>query len=468
MLDSNRRGCAAITGSSTPPLPSCPSQLIPGGFLRSSKLVVLSLAAVVVLVGCSEPIRHGSSADSTSTTVSRAVSDCDSAPSIVACAPDNSMLAPYMPAKATRATGSPILIGAINQDTGAAGAFPELTEADKVAGDFINTELNGIDGHPLELITCDTAFNPDLSQRCAQEMASKKVAAVIGGIDVWGTGITTLENDGIPYVGGIPVSFEAARSKASFQFSGGLWGAVLGMGTYAIDKLDAKRITMIYGDFGPIKDAAQHGKEILEKQGAVVTLIPVAAVNADMVTALNQTAQTDPDVVIALTADSGCKPTMLTAHQIGLDVPIMYTGACAAPKIIDAVGNAAEGSIFNLEAELDPKNPDNALYQAIVKRYGAKYGYEALSAGTVSFRAVINLYTVLRDLGASKATPAAILSAFRKGSDHPSFFGHAYTCDGRQLPGYRAMCAPQQSLGVLKNGAVVPLTGWIDVGSSAG
>ena len=239
------------------------------------------------------------------------------------------------------------------------------------------------------------------------------------------------------------------------------------MGKYAIDELDAKKITMIYGDFGPIKDAAEHGKQILEKQGAKVTLVPISVVNADMVTALNQAAQTDPDAVIALTADSGCKPTMLTAQQIGLDVPILYTGACAAPKIIDAVGDAAEGSIFNLEAELDPKHPDNALYQAIVKRYGAKYGYEALGAGTVSFRAVVNLYAVLRDLGAENVTPAAILSAFRKGSDHPSFFGHAYTCDGRQLPGYRAMCAPQQSLGVLKDGAVVPLTDWIDVGSSA-
>ena len=373
------------------------------------------------------------------------------------------MLAPYLPEKATRATGSPILLGAINQDTGAAGAFPELTQADKAAVDFINTELNGIDGHPIELITCNTDFNPDLSQRCAQEMVSKHVAAVIGGIDIWGTGITTLENNGIPYVGGIPVSLEAARSVVSFQFSGGLWGAVLGMGAYAIDDLGARRITIIYADFGPITDAAVNGKRALEARGGVVTLVPVSAVNADMVTALNEAAQTHPDAVIALTADTGCKPAMLTAKQIGLDVPIMYTGACAAPKILDSVGDAAEGSIFNLEADLDPGSADNALYRAIAARYGPKYDYEAQSAGTVSFRAVINLYVVLRDLGAGNISPASILAAFRQGSDHPSFFGHPYTCDGRQLTGYAAMCAPQQTLGVLKDGAIAQLTHWIDV-----
>ncbi len=85
-------------------------------------------------------------------------------------------------------------------------------------------------------------------------MVSQQVAAVIGGIDIWGTGITTLQNNGIPYVGGIPVSFDAARSPVSFQFSGGTWGAVLGMGQYAVEELDARKIAMIYAEFGPITD----------------------------------------------------------------------------------------------------------------------------------------------------------------------------------------------------------------------
>ena len=155
-----------------------------------------------------------------------------------------------------------------------------------------------------------------------------------------------------------------------------------------------------------------------------------------------------PDAVIALTADSGCVPTMQTAQQIGLKVPIMYTGACAAPKILDAVGNAADGSIFNLEADLSPKNPDNVLYREIAKRYGPKYEYQAQSAGTVSFRAMVNLYSMLRKLGADRATPAAILAGFRAAKDTSSFFGHAYTCNGKQLTGYSAICSPQQALGV--------------------
>ena len=184
-------------------------------------------------------------------------------------------------------------------------------------------------------------------------MVTRKVTAVVGGIDVWGTGITTLRNNKIPYVGGIPVSFEAMRSPNSFQFSGGIWGAALGMGQYAVDSLGAKRIAVIYTQFPPITDAAELAKRSIEGHGASVSLVSVPPIGADMVAAMNEAASTKPDVVVALTADSGCVPAVRTARQLQLKAPIMLTGACAAQKIVDELGPAINGVIFNLEAELD-------------------------------------------------------------------------------------------------------------------
>lgn len=428
--------------------------------------LAVPLLALVLAVGaaCSEPMPKDTA---TPTTTRPGSGGCPHGAPVITCVPDGTMLAPLLPDRPTRAHGTPIRIGTINQDTGAAGAFPELTAADRTAIDFINRELNGVDGHPIELVTCDTQFSPDLSQACAQQMVAQDVLAVVGGIDVWGTGITTLENNGIPYVGGIPVSFQAARSPVSFQFSGGIWGAVLGEGEYAWRRHHARRIAIIAADFGPITDAANLGRRALERRGVSVTTVSVSPINADMVQALNTAAQSDPDAIIALTSDSGCKPTMLTARQLGLKIPILYTGACAAPKIVDSVNGAADGAIFNLEAELDPRKPDNVLYSLIAAHYGPEHGYEPLSAGTVSFRAVMNLYAVLRAIGADHLTRPAILARFRAGRDHPSFFGHPYTCDGHQLEGYLAMCSPQQTLGRLTDGAVTALTGWIDVNAFA-
>jgi branched-chain amino acid transport system substrate-binding protein len=437
---------------------------------RYAKPQALGLAIMVTLLGvaCSEKtqVAGPDDTDAATTTVAELVQDCAAVDTIVECVPAGTLISDLLPDRATKATGTPIKIGTINQDTGAAGAFPELTVADKVAFEFINTELNGLDGHPLELITCDTAFDPNKSLACAQLMVDEGVLAVIGGIDIWGDGIKVLEDNGIPYVGGIPVSFNAARSPVSFQFSGGIWGAVLGEANYAVEELGAESIAIIHAEFGPITDAAAYGKRYLDSVGVESTIITVPPIGADMVSAMNQAAESDPDAIIALTADSGCVPTMQTALQLKLDAVLLLTGACAAPKIIESAGDdAVAGRIFNLEAELDPTFPDNALYQAIGDRYGPKFDYEVQGAGTVSFRGAMNLYAVLRELGADNATPAAIIELFRAAKDRPSFFGHPYTCDGQQLEGLPALCAPQQTLGRLDDGAVTQVTDWIDVGA---
>lgn len=430
--------------------------------MRRRATIALVVAGLVAGGACTEPLPDKTAAKRPTSFPGRR---CE-AKAVVDCVPKDSTVAPYLPSSPTGATGTPIRIGTINQDTGAAGAFPELTKADQVAIDFINTELGGVDGHPLELVTCDTQFSPDLSQACAQEMVAKDVAAVVGGIDVWGTGITTLDNNGIPYVGGIPVSFEAARSGVSFQFSGGIWGAVLGEGEYAW-RHRARRVAIIAADFGPITDAAELGRKALERHDVQVDLVSIAPINADMVQALNTASQSNPDAIIALTADSGCKPTMLTARQLGLKAPILYTGSCAAPNIVDSVNGAAEGAIFNVEANLGDDDPDAVAYQAITDRYGPKHGYEALSAGTVSFRAMMNLYTILRDIGGDGVTRSRILARFRAARERPSFMGHPYTCDGRQLAGYPALCSPQQVLAELHEGALRAVTGWLDVAAFA-
>ena len=201
-----------------------------------------------------------------------------------------------------------------------------------------------------------------------------------------------------------------------------------------------------------------------------VTLVSVAPINADMVQALNAAAQSDPDAIIALTADSGCKPTMLTAQQLGLKVPIMYTGACAAPKIVDSVNGAADGAIFNLEAELDRTQPRQRPVLAR-SRPGTepKYGYEPLSAGTVSFRAAVNLYAVLRAIGADHLSRAAILARVpvRAGTIRASsaIRTPATATSSRAT---RRCARPSRASAASTAGAVVALTGWIDVGAFAG
>lgn len=428
------------------------------------RVVAASVVAVFLAGACSESEESAPGGGSTTTA---APSACTPDVPVVTCAPDGTTLGEF-PAQPVTASGEPIRIGTINQDTGAAGAFPELTQADRAGVRFVNEELGGVGGRPLELVACDTRFSPAGSQACAQQMVDAGVVAVVGGIDVFGDGITTLERNGIPYVGGIPVSFASVRSPLSFQFSGGSWGAMLGFADYVMRELDAKRVSILHGDFGPINDAAAYGRRALEEAGVEVRMVAMPLVGADFLPLVTTANEGSPDAIVVLTADTGCVPTMQAAADLGVTAPLFLTGACAAPKILADAGDAAEGRYFNVEGPIRPDDPDpdTALYTAVVERYGD--GLDAPGAGTVSFRSLMNLYVVMRDLGPDGVTPEAVVEAFRAARDVPSFMGHPYTCDGEQLAGLAAMCAPQQIIARFSGGALEQVSDWIQVGELAG
>jgi branched-chain amino acid transport system substrate-binding protein len=95
-----------------------------------------------------------------------------------------------------------------------------------------------------------------------------------------------------------------------------------------------------------------------------------------------------------------------------------------------------------------------------------KYAPETtpMSAATVAFRSAMNLWAVMEEIGPD-ATAEQITEAFRSSRDVPSFDGHSYTCAEEQIPGYPAMCAPQQVIAELqgRNQFVELSDGWVDV-----
>ena len=75
----------------------------------------------------------------------------------------------------------PVLVGLINMENSPAGSFPEARVAIEAAADWVNSELGGINGRPIELVTCITDFSIEKSQSCAQEMVMAGVVAITTG-----------------------------------------------------------------------------------------------------------------------------------------------------------------------------------------------------------------------------------------------------------------------------------------------
>jgi branched-chain amino acid transport system substrate-binding protein len=427
--------------------------------MRRNRLIAASLvtaAAVgITLAGCSESVPEASSPTTAPFTC---------APTQLLDCAQQSVIGPYAPAEPTKATGEPINLGMINQENTPAGSFPELSLAVKAGIEFLNNEMNGVNGRPIVLDVCNTEFSAEGSTSCAQTYVEQKTPAVLGGIDVFGNGIDTLAQNGIPFTGGIPVSSQSFTAPNSFQWSGGSQSAAVAFAWYAATELKAQKVSIVYQDFGSITQAAEAAEKVLGDAGVTAQLIPYPVLATDLSSPLTAAASTSPDALIVLAADAGCKSAFDGVSSLGITAATFYVGACASPSIIDQVSAAkTDGAYFNVDGPLvdDPPTPDSQLYTGVLAKYGN--GLDPVGAGTVTFRSLMNLYAILSQLD-GEITPAAITAALRATVDAPNFGGHPYTCNGQQFDGLPALCSPQQILTQMQDRKLTQVTDWIDVG----
>jgi len=337
----------------------------------------VALVASSTLSACSEPEPQ------TTTTTLASANACETE-GLLDCA-RGSTIADLVPDEATKATGEPIKLGMVNQENTAAGSYPELSQAVQAAVAFVNDQLGGVDGRPIEVEVCNTEFSAEGSTACGQRFVEAEAPAVLGGIDVFGNAIDTLADNDIPYIGGIPVSTQSVKSPNSFQWSGGTWGATVAFADYAANTLDAERVSIVYGEFGSITHSAEVGAQVLEAAGVEVQLVPYPIMATDISSALNAAGSTNPDALFILAADTGCKAGFDGVASLGIEATAFFVGACASPSIVQEAGpDETDGAIFNVEGVVGPDQPNNdfALYASVIEEYGAD-GLDPVGAGTV-------------------------------------------------------------------------------------
>lgn len=358
----------------------------------------------------------------------------------------------------------PIRIGMINQEDTPAGSFPELRFAADAAINWINAELGGVGGRPIELFPCVSEFSVESSQACAQELVLDEVVALVGGIDVLMQGaLPVLQQNGIPIVGGIPAGLAEQQSEIAFAFSGGGAAGLAAFMAHAAEQ-GYERAFLAYGEFDSFQVAAEDYAAVVgEDLGLDVRLRAFPIFGADFTSVLNDAKTFDADAVIISAADSACVPVMESFRELGFEGTLYLVGACAAEEIIDAAiasDNAQAGVVFSSEGPPDRDNVEGNIFDRVSTTYN---NGDAQAAGTVGFRGMMNLYGILDQLGPDGITSQAIIEALQASVDRDSFWGHPYTCDGNQVPGLPSLCAPQQTLFNMDAGNDITfISDWID------
>lgn len=355
----------------------------------------------------------------------------------------------------------PIVIGMINQEDSPVGSYPELRVAIEAAVRWVNAELGGVDGHPVELISCVTPFDATASRQCALDLIAQGVVAFVGGVDVMGAAaMEVIEANDLVVIGGIPATLEEQRSPNAFYFSGGDAGALAAFMAHAADE-GATKVAIAYGaEVEAFEVAARdYGAAVGASLGMAVELLPYSIFTTDFSSLMTAALESGASAIAMLAATTSCVPAMTAAASVVPDTQLYLTGACAGDATTSSAGDAASSVLFNAEGPVDGVDVDASIYLDVITKYSTE---NAGGAGTVAFRGFMNLYSLLLDAGAANANARELSRLASNAVDRPSFWGHPYTCDGDQVPGLPALCAPQQVLFRLApNGGYEGVTEWI-------
>lgn len=318
----------------------------------------------------------------------------------------------------------PIHIGYINQE-GGVPSFPEATAGIEAAVEYVNAELGGVGGHPVELVTCLVQAEED-GQRCATEMLNDDtVDFVMTGTMVVGNGsiYSTLAGQK-PVIIGFPGVAEDFIAQDAYAFTPGAVGVVTGMSTFVGEHLDGiDSVAVVHSD----NAAGRAGAETilvpgLAEQGITdVNLVPVAdtATGPDLVSAIQAAGGGEADLFIPLVSVQGCIATYDALQSLGISPSVMTTGLCYGTPMTDHLSDVGltdpvpDGWYYadlGYSYFLPDEESGMETYLAKIAQYGPD-GVEYTGFAGPLFANLLTMVKLMNDVGPDAVTPDAIRNA---------------------------------------------------------
>ncbi|HEY6758571.1 MAG TPA: hypothetical protein VI318_03740 [Baekduia sp.] len=314
---------------------------------------VLVGAALAAATGC------GSSDTTTSSTSAPAAKAGAGGPSPSPAAIDWAVQ--YAGGKAGKASGAPVKVGYVNQQGGASG-FEGATVGYTALQDFMNAHAGGVQGRPLQFVSCFVQAEED-GQKCAAQFLSQGVQLAVTGQLVVGSAAfyKTLK-------GKIPVINSSPGSPADLT-SPNVYGTTAGalqltaMGKLISQRIKPQSVAVIYQNDPVGSFIAQ---KLLKPQLVAagigrLKLVPfeLTATTPDMVTALQAAGAGAADLVVGIVTGPPCQSFAMAYKQLALKTKVITEADCYSNSITKAIGGRwPDGWYFVGNQGYDPHIPD--------------------------------------------------------------------------------------------------------------
>jgi branched-chain amino acid transport system substrate-binding protein len=338
----------------------------------------------------------------------------------------------------------PVKIGFVNQSEGTP-SFPGPNTAAQAAVDYINEKLGGIDGHPVELVECVTGLDPDSNQQCAQQMVNDDSIGIVTTQFVLASDAfwPVMEQSDLVALQGTPLGVADFTSSAAISFTPGGPGIIIGLASYAVERLGATSLAPIAADNAGGQASVQLMQSAPQLADIEITPVVVGETETDVAGAL-QAVEADAYVIIA--PANTCIQVARALDQIDSDTPVLGVSSCADPAVIAEVDDLVTGWISGGPGSLPglPSGTDPELDRYLEIMDAAGLADDAsLTAAPQTFGQLLTLWQVGNEIGydgLDRAGWKAGLLEFQG----PVFLGPRSTsCPGAAFP---ALCTTEARL----------------------
>ncbi len=394
------------------------------------------------------------------------------------------------------ATGEPIKIGFQNPEGDPAGSFPEYTTGAEAAVNYINEELGGLGGRPIELDVCVMAITPDDSQRCANELSADGVEFAFSSLNFFGNHFSIYGGSDIPVVVGTPITVGDFTAPGVFSIGtgGGCLGTHTGLiyfGTQVLPEITGEpieRVSVPWADTPPgvvcYYDLEAKPLDVLngsvpgdsELAGSMPDLehigVPVLPGSADVTAQATEVLDFDPDVIIYSAQGADCWTFVDAMGRLGWtpdQVPLLLSTACVDFTAMEQAGDLAVGIYFvgaGGTLTTDPaalpegskERIEAELYQTKAIEYGMSEDDLTKGFGTAGFSNLIKIWEMANIIvdGGGEVTGQTLADAFAATDNTPVYSSTPLDCANAPAP-YVAVCDSSVSVSQWDGENLIPV-----------
>ncbi len=153
---------------------------------------------------------------------------------------------------------SKVYIGWVNQQGGQVVIGGLATAGAELAVKYVNDQLGGVGGHPVELVECFIKSNEEEGTTCGQKLVNDKRIAVIaeGAVATGAQSLHATIRGAKPVVTGVAITPVDGAQKTAIVLFGDAAHILLPFGTYARNVLKAKTAAVVYPQATGVTEAA--------------------------------------------------------------------------------------------------------------------------------------------------------------------------------------------------------------------